>query len=224
MRERRIVEPGFPHHVILRGNNRRRLFSYPRDYKRFLELLASSTERHAVGLHHYCLMSNHVHLMATPDHDLALSSWVKDFGQRYASLRNRARQGTGKLFEQRFKSFVIDCEPYLVACSAYIERNPLRAGLVPSAEHYPWSSYRALAQHRLSSTFPSSLLSPTDIYRGFGLTAAERARGFAEWIAEVERRPDPELPEKHARAAAAAEALSEGYYLRLERPDGTSCK
>jgi putative transposase len=224
MRQRRTVSPGFPHHVILRGNNRRRLFSYARDYKRFLELLAAATERHAVALHHFCLMQNHVHLLATPDHELALASWVKDFSQRYAYRRNRVRSGSGKLFEQRFRSFVIDSESYLIACGAYIERNPHRAGIVSSPEHYPWSSYRLLARHRLGSTFPASCLTPTAFYRSFGATAEARGVGFVRWFADLLRRPEPELPAPQARTAAAAERLSEGYELRLQRPDGSSSR
>ena len=145
MRHRRLVAPGHPHHVLLRGNNRRKLFSYPRDYRRFIGYLVAATAVHDVALYHACLMPNHVHLLVAPADGATLARWVQAFAQRYAHHRNSERAATGKLFEQRFKSFVINDERYFEACTAYVELNPVRAGLDEQLADYPWSTYRGYA-------------------------------------------------------------------------------
>lgn len=222
MRHPRVVEPGLPHHVILRGNNRRRLFSYARDFKRFLELLAEATARNPIELHDFCLMRNHVHLIATPEHRLALATWVKAFAQKYAFHRNVARDGTGKLFEQRFKSFVITDERYLMNCSVYVALNPVRAGVVRSLADYPWSGQRLAIAHPRGCHFPRALWTPLAFYQSFGATDAARAEAYAAWFDAYQHRCD-DLPEPHVRAIEAAEALSLPYGRRLERPNGSRC-
>jgi putative transposase len=222
MRYPRVVLPGYPHHVILRGNNRRKLFSYPSDYRAFLRLLTTATLRHRVRLHHFCLMQNHVHLLVTPEDARALAAWVKDFAQRYAIRRNRTRGGTGKLFEQRFKSFAITNESYLIACSAYIELNPVRAGRVLLPGFYEWSSYHLHAGDAKRSALAPAAWTPTAFYRSLGSTSATRGAGFVEWLHGLIG-VTFDLPALHEKAAAEAETLSDGYPLRLERPDGSRC-
>src|SRR5947207_1436289 len=103
-RRPRLVLPRVPHHVVLRGNNRRVLFSSKRDYEMFLFFLWRALERGGCGLHAATLMSNHVHLLLTPADADALSGFVKSVAQRYAQLRNVKRDSSGKLFEERFFS------------------------------------------------------------------------------------------------------------------------
>jgi putative transposase len=223
MRHPRVVHPGFPHHIILRGNNRRRLFSYPRDFRRFLAYLDAATAHHDVALHDVCLMANHAHLIATPDNHGALSSWAQEFAQRYAQQRNKQRDATGKLFEQRFRSFPILDERYLEACTAYVLLNPVRAGLVRTIDDYPWSTYRLQAGKAGRSLVPPSLWTPSPFYLSLGRSTAERATAFADWIDGVYAEPAPVLASEHEAAARAAEELSEGYGRRLLRPNGTRC-
>jgi putative transposase len=223
MRKRRLVLSGFPHHVILRGNNRRRLFSYPSDYELFLRLLATATRLHGIALHHFCLMKNHVHLIGTPTEEAALSRWVKHFAQRYALRRNKLRGGTGKLFEERYRCFPITDERYFITCSAYVELNPIRAGAVAKLDDYRWSTYLLLAGAAERSALHPSAWTPSVFYLSFGSTAERRATGFATWLAERCGDSTVALSEVHGRAAASAESLSTGYARRLRRPDGTRC-
>ncbi|HEY7955508.1 MAG TPA: transposase, partial [Polyangia bacterium] len=124
----RFVAPGLPHHVILRGNNRRRLFSYPSDYQRFLYYLERGLRDVGCWMHAAALMTNHVHLILSPPDRRALSDCVRAFSQRYAQYRNRRKNASGKLFEQRFAAFPILHERQLAVTTVYVDLNPQRAG------------------------------------------------------------------------------------------------
>src|SRR5205814_1137098 len=100
MSVRRLVVPGLPHHVVHRGNNRRRLFSYPVERSSFLRFVTAAAEDTGCVVHAFCLLDNHVHLIVTPPSQLALSGFVKRWAERFALRRNRQRGGSGKLVEQ----------------------------------------------------------------------------------------------------------------------------
>jgi putative transposase len=136
----RLAVPGHPHHLIQRGNNRQAIFADAQDCERFLAELGDLLKVHGVALHAYVLMPNHVHLLATPASKDSLSKLMQALGRRYVGWFNRRHQRTGGLFEGRFRTSVIEADRYLLACSRYIELNPVRAGLVPTAEGYRWSS------------------------------------------------------------------------------------
>lgn len=223
MRKLRIVEPGFPHHFILRGNNRRLLFSYKPDYQRFLGYLTKATLEHDVALHDYCLMSNHIHLLATPDNVGAASNWVKSFAQPYAQRRNKARDGSGKLFEQRFWARPITDLRYLANCTRYIQENPTRSSRVRHVAHYEWTTYALLAGYPERSKLDPRAWTPSPFYLGLGNTPAERAKAYRDFIDGVLAVPVVELAEAHLAAARGAEVLSEGYGRRLRRPNNTRC-
>src|SRR5262249_9187154 len=125
-RQRRIVLPGFAHHVVVRGNNRRLLFSYSDDYKMFLFFLAHALERRHCRLNAITMMSNHVHLLLTPAEESSLAACVKSFSQRYAQFRNKQRGASGKLFEQRFFSRPVLTEAQVGIVISYIHANPIR--------------------------------------------------------------------------------------------------
>jgi putative transposase len=131
---------GFPHHVIQRGNNRQPVFADVADYQRYLYLLHEISVDQGVALHAYVLMTNHVHLLATPDADEGLSRFMQALGRRYVRWFNDRHQRTGTLWEGRFRSTVVAADRYLLACMRYIELNPVRAGLAAAAEEYRWSS------------------------------------------------------------------------------------
>lgn len=137
----RLTVPGYPHHLIQRGNNREPLFADQADYKRLLEFLAEAAQRNGVAIHAYVLMSNHFHLLATPEDEHGLSGMMQSLGRRYVRVYNNLHGRTGALWEGRYKATVIESERYLIACMAYIELNPVRAGMVGHPAEYPWSSY-----------------------------------------------------------------------------------
>ena len=97
-------------------------------------------------MHAYVLMTNHAHLLVTPERSNSASLMMKHLGQRYVQYINRAYRRTGTLWEGRFRSCLAQNEGYVLACYRYIELNPVRANIVEHPADYPWSSFRANAQ------------------------------------------------------------------------------
>lgn len=193
-RSKRNVIPDHPHHVVLRGNNRRRLFSFVPDYLRFLALMVLAIERTDCELHAVVLMTNHVHILLTPASREDLSECVKTFSQRYAQHRNRIRGGTGKLFEERYYSKPIVDDAHYAATHAYTDLNPYRAGIVGHPGDYRWSTYRMHAgteDGRLGELL-GPVWTPSGWYEALSSDPARRTRMYAEWVddcREVGRRP-----------------------------------
>ena len=135
----RIVVPGLPHHVVQRGNRRQDVFFNDRDRFVYITLLRTACEEHGVRIWAYCLMRNHVHVIAVPEHADSLARCFADAHVRYTRRINRREGWQGHLWQARFCSRVMD-ERYLVAAVRYVERNPVTAGLVRLAWQYRWSS------------------------------------------------------------------------------------
>jgi len=140
-RRARMYMPGLPYHVVQHGNNREACFIEPDDYLHSLELWKETTRRYGLAVHAYCLMTNHVHFLASPAKKNSLSKVMKVTGSRYAQYVNRKYQRTGTLWEGRHRSSLIQSDCYFLICSRYIELNPVRANIVKSPEEYRWSSY-----------------------------------------------------------------------------------
>lgn len=205
--------PGLPHHVILRGNNRRRLFSYSTDYERFMSYLARAVRKTGVKLHALSLMANHVHLIVTPADAGVLARFVKLTAQRYAQVRNLRRDGSGKLFEERYTCVPILTDEQLAATTAYVDLNAHRAHLVEDPSAHRWSTYR-LHAGLPGSAVPESLWTPSAWYFTLGATPAARAacyRDFAAAWAAQYHAVDAALPAEDRQPALHAR--------RLERPD-----
>ena len=137
----RLTLPGYPHHILQRGNNRQPIFSSATDYQFMLELLYDNARKFDVAIHAYVLMGNHFHLLATPRIPEGLSQMMQSVGRRYVRHFNDAQSRTGTLWEGRYRSALIQTERYFLACMAYIDLNPVRAGMVAQAADYPWSSH-----------------------------------------------------------------------------------
>ena len=133
--------PGIPQHIVQRGNNRLPCFLDDEDRQRYLQCLLDALVRFDCQLHAYVLMDNHLHLLLTPQQDGALSRLMQSLGRIYVRRFNQRHGRTGTLGEGRYRSTVIDSERYLLACMVYIDLNPVRAGMVPASELYPWSSH-----------------------------------------------------------------------------------
>lgn len=135
----RIVALGVPHHVTQRGNARRPVFATDTDRLVYLDLLASNCRLHRLSVLGFCLMSNHVHLVAVPQRDGAMGQALRNAHGRYASYLNAREGGSGHLWQGRYYSCALDTE-HLWAALRYIELNPVRAGMVTAADLFPWSS------------------------------------------------------------------------------------
>lgn len=140
----RIMLPNYPHHIVQRGHNRQVVFAVPRDYERYLETLAEFKEVYGIQVYAYCLMTNHVHLLLAPGEEVAaVGRLMKRLAGRQTRYHNRLEGRTGTLWESRYKSSPVDSDGYLLACTRYIELNPVRARMVARPEDYPWSSCRS---------------------------------------------------------------------------------
>ncbi len=137
----RLTLPGYPHHVIQRGNNRQAIFTSAVHYRTLLDLLHENAVKFEVAIHAYVLMSNHFHLLVTPQTAQGLPQMMQAVGRRYVRYFNDAQQRSGTLWEGRYKSTLIQTDRYLLACMAYIDLNPVRAGLVQEPQEYLWSSH-----------------------------------------------------------------------------------
>ncbi|MFC1788186.1 transposase [Patescibacteria group bacterium] len=142
----RIELPSALYHVTARGNARKPIFLSDHDRYQFLHVLAQIVKSHNWLIHAYCLMNNHYHLLIeTPDGNL--SRCMRDLNGIYSQRFNRIHNKVGHLFQGRFKSFLIEKEPYLLSVARYIILNPVRAGISEFPGDWKWSSYRATAGH-----------------------------------------------------------------------------
>ena len=143
----RIVIPGVPHHVTQRGVRRMQVFFTADDYRAYRRILSRQARAHGLGIWAYCLMPNHVHLVAVPSNAQGLAKPLGEAHRRFAVLINRRSGWTGHLWQERFSSFAMD-EPHLAAAIRYVLLNPVRAGLAPTADAWPYSSARAHLERR----------------------------------------------------------------------------
>ncbi len=126
-RRARLAIAGIPWHIIQRGNNRSACFYDDVDYRKYLDLLEEQAHKHGCLVHAYALMTNHVHLLVTPERKDSAALMMKNLGQRYVQYINRTYCRSGTLWEGRFRSCLAQSEAYVLACYRYIELNPVRA-------------------------------------------------------------------------------------------------
>ena len=173
----RLTVPGYAHHLIQRGNNRQAIFASDGDRQLLLELLAEHAKAGDVAVHAYVLMDNHFHLLATPNTSQGLAQMMQAVGRRYVRYFNGRQQRTGTLWEGRFKSSLIQSERYLLACMAYIDLNPVRAGMLQQPGDYRWSSY---AHHTGQRAEP--WLTPHPLFWELGNTPFAREVAYANLV------------------------------------------
>jgi putative transposase len=198
-RRARIMTTGVPVHLVHRGNNRSACFAGDEDRAFYLFHLGRMLARYGCALHAYCLMTNHVHLLLTPNKDRSCALLMKNVAQLHTQYMNRTYGRSGSLWEGRYRSSLVQAEDYLLACYRYIEMNPVRASLVPHPRDYPWSSYRANAEG-----VANTLLTPHGEYLRLGMRLAERIEAYAALFA---------CPLDEARLAAIRTAVNGGFAL-----------
>jgi putative transposase len=173
----RLTVPGYPHHIIQRGNNRQAIFSGPADYELLLALIDEHARKQQVAIHAYVLMSNHFHLLATPETAEGIPQMMQAVGRRYVRTYNLRHARTGTLWEGRYKSTLIQAERYLLACMVYIDLNPVRAGMVADPANYPWSSYQHYSGRKVDK-----LITPHPLYWELGNTPFAREQAYTELV------------------------------------------
>ncbi len=174
-RKTRMYLPGIPAHVVQRGHNRDACFFDTRDYQFYLAQLGVGLRRYGVALHAYVLMTNHVHLLMTPECEAGISRLMAHMGRQYVQYSNRRYRRSGARWEERHKASLVQAETYSLSCMRYIELNPVVAGMVQAPEQYRWTSYRthAWGDH-------DALLTEHPIYRRLGDTPRVRQHAYRE--------------------------------------------
>lgn len=176
-RKPRVLTEAGVYHVITRGNNRQDLFRREADYQTYLNLFEQMKKTYRFHLYHYCLMTNHTHLLMRFFDAEGFQKVMQRVNLIYARHYKKLYDSLGHVFHDRFKSLPIENDSYLLECGRYIERNPLKAGLAKDPCAYPWSSYAFYAEGR-----PNSLLTANPLYLDLGFSPEERRRQYREYV------------------------------------------
>lgn len=179
-RQPRFFVPEIPLHLIQRGNNRAAIFLESADYQYFLDCLTEACSINGVSVHAYALMTNHMHILATPSDRGSVPRAMQSVGRRYVQHFNRAYGRTGTLWEGRYRATAIDSERYLLTCMRYIELNPVRAAIVNDPGRYRWTSYRANAMGEFDR-----LVMPHSLYEALGWSPGDRQQAWRELCRSV---------------------------------------
>jgi putative transposase len=201
----RVVVTGIPHHVVQRGNRRESIFFDDLDRSCFLRLLAAYAQRFELELLAYCLMDNHLHLVAVPERADSLARVLKPVNLLYAKHVNTRKGWCGRLWQERFFSCPMD-RAHTLAAVRYVERNPVRAGMVRRAELYAWSSAAAHCGER------------NDILLSDRHGWLDGVENWTEWLGSPE---DTELADRlrlHTRTGRPLGGAA--FVLRVERSIG----
>lgn len=197
-----------PHHITQRGNRREQVFFTDEDRQAYLGWLKEYAEKHEVDILAYCLMTNHIHLVAVPRTEDGLQQTLKPLHMRYAQRINRTRGWKGHLWQGRFFSSALD-EAYLWAAIRYVERNPVRARMVRKAENYRWSS--AAAHCRFMQ---DDVLTTTSSWR-------KQFEAIGDWSAWLAQGDEPqELEVLRRNADKGLPCGSEKFIRKLEKLTG----
>lgn len=202
----RIAYPGAYYHVTSRGNEQKDVFKSRKDREKFLEYLASATQRYGAVIHAYCLMTNHYHLLLeTPLGNL--SQIMRHINGAYTTSFNVKRKRAGHLFQGRFKAILVEADAYAAELSRYIHLNPVRAGIVKRPEDYPWSSYRGY----IGQSQAAEWLKADFILGYFGQRGAEAGARYRTFVEEL---IDKEY-ESPLRAAIGAAVLGTAGFVKM---------
>ena len=203
----RLVVPGVPHHVTQRGNNRQAVFFDPAGRRLYLALLKAHAERFGVQVLGYCLMDNHMHLVAIPEGPQSLAKAMGRTDYDYTRAVNRARRWSGHLWQNRFFSCPLD-KVHQWRALAYVDLNPVRAGLVKRARQYPWSS----AAVHCAADDPAGLVERA---------AWRKCWGRGDWAAVLaEGQAQAELQALRRHTYTGQPWGGEAFVARLERRTG----
>lgn len=169
------------YHFINRGINKKKIFHRENDYGFYLGLMKSHADELGIGIHHYCLMNNHTHILLSSQDLDSLSRFGHYLQRRYAYYYCKTYHWAEQVFRKRFVSLPINEDRYLLECGRYIERNPVRAKLVKSPSDYKYSSY-----HYYAFGKKDEVVSCDPLYEEMGKSGAERMKTYREYL-ESER-------------------------------------
>jgi putative transposase len=175
----RVQSPTGAYHWIVRGINRKNLFHSQKDFFKFLELALEHKEENKIQIYHYCLMTNHIHMLIVSENLADLSRFSHYVQRRYAYYYCKAYRWKGQVFQRIYRSLPIDKDSYFLECGRYIENNPLRAGIVKKLEQYPYTSYSFYAHSK-----KDKLLTFSPAYLGLASKASHRRRIYKNYVSQ----------------------------------------
>lgn len=197
-------------HIVQRGVNRAAVFLGNQDRGYYLSLLGDALAAEDVALHAYVLMGNHVHLLVSCGQQGRISRAMRQANQRYVQAFNRRHGRTGTLWEERFKSSLVDSEAYLLTVMRYIELNPVRAAMVVHPWEHPWSSVHG----HLGRRADARLIFRAE-YLALGQSAEQRAAAWRAWL--LAPLGDEDLQWIRARVASQCVLGDERFAAMVER-------
>ena len=203
-RTARIAFPSLVYHIISRGNNREWVFNEEEDFEKYLGICRRYKEKFGFKLYHWVLMSNHIHLIVETTEESSLSKIMQGMNLAYTIWFNRKNGKVGHLWQDRFKSAVVEKDSYLLECGRYIERNPLRAGMVKDPKEYPWSSYLVYGYGK-----GDGITDTHGIYDAMGKEGHTRQKAYREYVCSNRDKEEQELRERMARGVIGAEIFQE---------------
>lgn len=178
-RKPRIFISGMPYHLINRGHNRMPCFGFEADKAMFFSVLCDKLEEFSIKLHAFVLMSNHYHLLVTPEDGAEVPHFMQCLGRKYAGYFNTTNGRTGTVWDGKYFASVIESDYYLLACYRYIELNPVRAGLAATPGGYDWSSF-----HTNACGMKSNIIEPHRTYLALGDNTFTRLKAYRELFAQ----------------------------------------
>jgi putative transposase len=201
----RIAFPSMLYHIISRGNHREPVFQDREDFEKYLEICGRYKERFGFKLYHWVLMNNHVHLLMetrenSSKENNSLSKIMQGINLAFTLWFNRKYGKVGHLWQDRFKSGLVERENYLLECGRYIERNPLRANLVKDLKEYTWSSYRVYAYGE-----GDGITDVHEIYDLMGKDPSHRQRAYREYVCLDRNKEEQEIRSRMGSGIIGAE-------------------
>ncbi|MBM4276532.1 MAG: transposase [Deltaproteobacteria bacterium] len=209
-RTARIAFPSMVYHVISRGNNREWVFNEREDFEKYLEICGRYKDKFGFKLYHWVLMSNHIHLVMETTEESSLSKIMQGMNLAYTIWFNRKNGKVGHLWQDRFKSALVEKDNYLLECGRYVERNPLRARLVKDPREYPWSSYRVYAYGKADGVTDRHAT-----YEAMGKEDRARRKAYREYVCCNRDKEEREIRERMARGVIGAEVFQQHIEKRV---------
>lgn len=186
---RRLIYDDSLYHIVQKGNNGRKIFEEDADFEKFLFLMSRYLTKLKVEIYHYCLMPTHIHLLLKIFEKKVLAKFMQGILQSYRFSYKRKYDYAGYLYQGRYRSKFVAKDEYLLECGRYIERNPVRAGIVKNPEEYKWSSCSYYTHGKANN-----IITEDPLYYTFGNSRKECQKRYKEYVSMP--RPYEEIVDK----------------------------
>lgn len=185
----RVLYDGACYHIIQRGHNKDNLFISLEDFLKFKNILNDYKEKFQFEIYHYCIMTNHFHIILRVAIGIELPRILQGIAQTYSNWYKSRYKHVGYLYQSRYKSYIIDNDAYLLDCGRYIERNPVRTKIVSDPGDYKWSSYNFYTKD-----IKDDILTPNPAYLELSSDSAKRQKSYKEYVNQA--RPYEQILDK----------------------------